>query len=142
MRSMKDTRWLRVVLVFALLLMLVPRLVQAEGIEVAFTGVIIEHVNRRMADAVVDFVCIRHAGGEVWVVAGYLVPGREGLEYISNGPWTSSGEIDRYLQVEVSVQPYFHSDPYLLRVQSLFEFTQILFWRIEVMNIELRQGVE
>ena len=126
---------LRFALILTLLAVLVPRPVQAEGFDGAFTGVIIAHVNTRMADAMVDLVCVHQEGVEAWVVAGFLVPGREGLVYVSNGPWSSPGEVEEYLGSRVAIYPYnMQNDPYLQRVEELFQFTELLFWRIRVVD--------
>lgn len=135
MRNMRSVRGLMFVLILALLGGVVPEPVQAFELREGFTGVMEAHVNLRMADAIVDLVRVQTEERSVWVVAGFLVPGRDGLHYVSNGPWSSSSEVEAYLYAHVTISPYNgHNDPYLQRIEKLFQYTELLFWRIRIVD--------
>ena len=150
-RTQKNQRFLSIVLVITLLVILFPNPVQAARLvkDKEFTGMLDAHLQIRMADAVVDLVRVRDEGNSIWVVAGFMIPGRTGMVYMPNGPWMSPQEIDADLNAQVVVYPYTFADPrarpedyaYLKRLGSLFDSTDVLFWRISVIDVSfLHEG--
>ena len=102
----------------------------------SFEGVIVEHINIRMADATVDLVRVRKDDGtHVWVVAGFLTY-NQGLVYHPSGPWISSAEVAENVSKTVLVIYPYHRNQ---RLEELFASARYLFWRIHILEGDLHE---